>query len=232
MITKKKWTELVTSNNLDDIIDTQIVSLASQIDTLMNEKFDINTSFATYVNYIKTAFFSTEGNNQWSGLYIYMSSFAEGDQRYKFLIKDKLLKYLAFYIKFTTDDGLAKTISTDRGYTDTPRVSTTENNIHSELPQIQLNNFEEGIKYASSMDKNVNSFDGQNTGTAYERKSEVTWDEAMNNLRTVLFNDLVDYVTRIPNMLFNHYSLDTMPFIEQMKATFKYFQNLSEVYKL
>ena len=82
------------------------------------------------------------------------------------------------------------------------------------------------------MDKNTNSFTGENSGTAYERKSEVTWDEAMSNLRTALFNDLVDYVIRIPNMIYNHYSLDTMPFMEQVKATFRYFENLAEIYKL
>lgn len=232
MVTKKLWTELVTSNQLANIIDNDILTVANQIDTLLHDKFNIVGSLRTLMNYVKVAFFTSEGNNQWSGLNIYLSSYSLGDLRYGYLLNDKIKKYLAFYYKFIYDDGLAKTIATDRGYTDTPRVTTTDKNIHSELPQIELDNFEDGIKYASTMDKNTNSFTGENSGTAYERKSEVTWDEAMSNLRTALFNDLVDYVIRIPNMIYNHYSLDTMPFMEQVKATFRYFENLAEIYKL
>lgn len=233
MITKKLWTELVTSNNFANVITNDTITVAGQIDTLMHDKFNITTSLATFITYIKTAFLTNpENTNQWGGLNIHLSSYSIGDERFVYLLNDKIRKYLAFYYKFTYDDGLAKNIVTDRWYTDTPRVTTTDESIHSELPQIELNNFEEGIKYASSMDKNTNSFTGDNRGTAYERKSETTWDENMSNLRTILFNDLIDYIARVPNMLYNHYSLDTMPFVERIKATCEYLKNLSDAYSL
>ena len=231
MIVKKLWTELVTQNELD-IIDNDMLSLAGQIDTLMASKFSITTSFQSYLNYIKTAFFSSEGNNQWSGLQIYLSSYSFGDKRFKMLMADKIRKYFAFYIKFITDEGLAKTITTTRNYEDHSGTSSTNNNIHSELPQIELDNFENGIKYASTLDKDTSSLSGNSHGEAGETKREVTWDEAMSNLRTMLFNDLIDYVTRIPNLMFNHYSTDTVPFTEMIKATCKYIKNLSDLYKL
>ena len=232
MVQKKLWTELVTANDLNTLLDTGITNLAGQIDTLMNTKFGISTRLQTYISYINTAFFSSEGNNQWSGLNIYISSYALGDKRFSYLLYDKLQKYLAFYIKFITNDGLAKTVTINRDYEDHAGASNHAENIHSETPQIELSNFEDGIKYASTLDKDTGGSTANSNGENSETRSEVTWNEAMSNLRTSLFNDLVDYVTRIPNMLFNHYSLDTMPFTEVIKATCQYVRNLSDIYKL
>ena len=232
MIQKKLWTELVTSNQLADILDSDIVSVAGQIDTLLHDKFNIVSSLQTFVNYVKTAFFSSEGNNQWSGLNIFLSSYSVGDLRFRYLLNDKIKKYLAFYYKFIYDDGLAKKITIDKEYEDHTGSSTHNNNIHSELPQIELNNFEEGIKYASTLDKDTGGMTANNHGEGNETRKEVTWDEAMTNLRTMLFNELIDYIVRVPNMIYNHYSLDTMPYYEIINSTFKYFENLAEVYHL
>lgn len=233
MIQKKLWTELVTSNNLAGVITTDVVTVAGQIDTLMNTKFNITTSLATYISYIKTAFLtSVEDNNQWGGLNIYVSSYSVGDERYVYLLNDKLRKYLAFYYKFINDNGLAKKVTVSRDYEDHSGSSNTTNSIHSETPQIELNNFEDGIKYASSMDKDTGSGTVNTHGENSELKTETTWDEAMNNLRTMLFNDLIDYINRIPNMLYNHYSLDTVPFTETIKATKQFLENLADIYRL
>ena len=232
MIQKKLWSELVTSNQLGNVIDNDILSVAGQIDTLLHDKFNIVSSLQTFINYVKTAFFTTEGNNQWSGLNIYVSSYSIGDLRYMYLLNDKIKKYLAFYYKFIYDDGLAKKITINRTYEDHAGSTSNNKNIHSELPQIELDNFEDGIKYASTLDKDTNSLSANNHGEGDETRKEVTWDEAMANLRTVLFNELVDYILRVPNMLYNHYALDTMPYMEIIKATFKYFENLSQVYHL
>ena len=232
MIQKKLWTELLTSNHFENVISTDVLTLAGYIDTLMLQKFEINTSLQTYLTYIKTSFFSSEGNNQWSALNIFISSYSLGDQRFVYLLNDKLKKYLGFYNKFISQDGLAKTISVNRDYEDHSGSRNDNQNIHSELPQIELNNFEDGIKYASTLDKDSASGVVNTNGENSETRNEVTWDEAMENLRTMLFNDLIDYITNIPNMLFNHYSLDTTPYLEIIKSTFRYFENLSEVYKL
>lgn len=232
MIQKKLWTELVTSNQLANIIDNDISTVAGQIDTLLHDKFNIVSSLQTFINYVKTAFFTTEGNNQWSGLNIFLSSYSIGDLRFTYLLNDKIKKYLAFYYKFIYDDGLAKKITIDRDYEDHTDSTNNTENTHSELPQIELDNFEQGIKYASTMDKNDNTLDYDNEGEGHETRKEVTWDEAMTNLRTMLFNELVDYIINVPNMIYNHYSLDTMPYVEIIKSTFKYFENLAQVYHL
>ena len=233
MITKKLWTELVTSNNFANVITTDTVSVAGQIDTLMHDKFNITTSLATFITYIKTVFLTNpEATNQWGGLNIHLSSYSIGDERFVYLLNDKLRKYLAFYYKFTYDDGLAKKITVSREYTDNSGTSNENHNIHSELPQIELDNFEDGIKYASTMDKDTGSGSVETTGENSELRTETTWDEGMSNLRTILFNDLIDYIARVPNMLYNHYSLDTMPFVERIKATCEYLKNLSDAYSL
>lgn len=233
MIQKKIWTELVTSNNFADVITTDVVTVAGQIDTLMNTKFNITTSLATYITYIKTAFLtSVEDNNQWGGLNIYVSSYSVGDKRYVYLLNDKLRKYLAFYYKFIYDEGLAKKVTVSREYEDHTDSTNTRDDIHSELPQIELDNFENGIKYASTLDKNTDTLDYDNNGENSELRTETTWDEAMNNLRTMLFNDLIDYINRIPNMLYNHYALDSVPFTETIKATKQFLENLADIYRL
>ena len=232
MVQKKLWTELVATNHFENVISADVLNLAGTIDTLMSEKFDITTSIRTYLTYINSSFFSSEGNNQWSGLHIFLSSYSIGDQRFVYLLNDKLKKYLGFYNKFISQDGLAKTITVNRDYEDHSGSRNENRNIHSELPQIELDNFEDGIKYASTLDKDTASGTVNTNGENSETRNEVTWDEAMENLRTMLFNDLIDYITHIPTMLFNHYSLDTMPYFEIIKSTFRYFENLSEVYKL
>ena len=110
--------------------------------------------------------------------------------------------------------------------------NTNNQNIHSELPQIALDNFEQGIKYASTMDKDGSTANANAHGEGDEAREEVTWDEAMSNLRTQLFNDLVDYVTRVPNMIYNHYCTDTLPYAVMIKSTFDYLENIAEVTKL
>ena len=265
MIIKKLWTELISANNVNNLIDTDLLNLSEQVDTIMNTKFGIETRLRTFLNYVNTAFFTeTEGNNQWSGMYIYMSSYALGDQRFMYRIYDKLQKYFAFYYKFITSDGLAKRITSHLGkdgtltktynntkasqYTDTNNGTNTDNNIHSDLPQIELDNFEQGIKYASTMDKNTNTFnsgsEGENAvshtgsdthrdlGTEDLTRTEVTWNEAMENLRTMLFNDLIDYISNLPNIIYNHYCTDTTPFSEMFKAVNTYLQNLSSIYEI
>ena len=94
MIQKKLWTELVTSNQLSNILDNDISTVAGQIDTLLHNKFNIVSSLQTFINYVKTAFFTTEGNNQWSGLNIFLSSYSLGDLRFGYLLNDKLKIFL------------------------------------------------------------------------------------------------------------------------------------------
>ena len=92
--------------------------------------------------------------------------------------------------------------------------------------------FQLGDKYASTMDKDGSTSSANAHGAGDEAREEVTWDEAMNNLRTQLFNDLVDYVTRVPNMIYNHYCTDTLPYAVMIKSSYEYLKNLAEVAKL
>ena len=47
-----------------------------------------------------------------------------------------------------------------------------------------------------------------------------------------LFNELVDYVCELPNMLYNHYCTDTLPAGLMIKGMLEHIRNISEVIKL
>ena len=81
-----------------------------------------------------------------------------------------------------------------------------------------------------SIDDNKNGYEG--SGTVSETKSDITWDEGMKNLRTQLFNELVDYVCEVPNMIYNHYCTDTLPAGLMIKGVLEHIKNISEVIKL
>ena len=257
MIKKMTWVELITKLQMTSsgLITTDIIDLAEDLDDLMLEKFSIDSHIKNLLNYLIEDYFNAvETNNVWEGLPIIISSYAEKDKRLKLQYQEKLRRYLAFYIKFLTDDGLARRIvssktysdngskNIQRSYTDTSSGSSTDNNIYSNLPQLELENFEQGIDYASNLEKNTGTTSASGSGsgaevgtdtksgTGSETRTDVSWDEGMKNLRTMLFNELVDYISEIPNVVYNYYCLDTLPYQELRKRAYDYAKNIKDVF--
>ncbi len=226
MILTKTWNEMITNERtkISEIIDSYVIAEGTQIDTLFNTKYGINTEIANALNLVKDDYLTDGGI--WEDLPIYLSSYKENDRRLSLHIKDNLKRYIRFYTKMITDDGLAKRIVINRTFENTTEGESTDKNIYSETPSIELDNFEEGIKYASNLSQNSNDNTLNASGENEEISKTTTWEEELKNVRFAFYNDLIDYIEKIPNLLYEYYALDSRPAKELIKATHEYFKTI------
>ena len=230
MVIKKKWTEQIQTVSLNSLIDTGIMTQGQALDSAMNTKFEIVTNVSGLLSYIKDYYLVNSDACVWKDMPIYMSSFKEKDGRIVYTLKDRLLKYLRFFTKMITDEGLARQMSIDRGFDNSGSASESRKNYYSETPQEELDNFETAIvKYASNLSKDAVTSSNSQGGTSYERAKTTSWDEGMKNLRLVFYNDLVDFISSIPNIIYNYYCLDSRPAPALVKG---YIENIINAFKI
>ena len=106
----------------------------------------------------------------------------------------------------------AETISTNE--TD----NTTENGTEGVM----------GTSTGSTTDSGSGSSTTANSGNSTTNVTGVTWEEARKNLSLMFFNELKDYIMRIPEMIYSYYSIDTMPFTDLTIEYFGYLHSLFE----
>ena len=91
-----------------------------------------------------------------------------------------------------------------------------------------MDNFDDAIKYASNLQKNTDHVETSNSGESDLSVSSKSWDEEEKNLKYIFYNDLCDYIRQIPRLIYSKYSLDSMPSIDLVEETFKYFKDMYE----
>lgn len=85
-----------------------------------------------------------------------------------------------------------------------------------------------GTSTGSTTDSGSGSSTTANSGNSTTNVTGVTWEEARKNLSLIFFNELKDYIMRIPEMIYSYYSIDTMPFTDLTKEYFDYLDSLFE----
>lgn len=204
------WNELLTkSNGLVDIIDSDLFDIAHGLDVAFNEKYEEETFIRDLLERVREDYFTANGI--WKDLPIWLSSFKENDRRFSFIIRDKLTRYMTFLTKMVIDEGLQRKLSIDKGFNNSASSGSRDKGYFSETPQMELDNFEEGIAYASNLSKNESTANSSQNGTSYTRESEATWKEQMENLRFAFYNELAEYIANIPNMAYSYFCLDGRP---------------------
>ncbi len=216
---------LSQDNNLTQIIDNDLLTLAENMDTAFSTKYGQSTQIKNALTCIKNDYL-TPNTNLWADMDIFLSSFKLKDKRICIAIKDNLIRYIRFLTKMITDEGLSRSMSIDRGFTNSLSSGTQDKNYYSETPSMQLDNFEEAIKYASNLSKNEGTTNTSQNGTSYERNNAKTWDEARKNLEYAFYNDLMQYIIKIPNELYMYYALDGRPVPELMKSMYDYMKTV------
>lgn len=244
-IMRTTWDELVLTESFQTQMNkfkklptatNTISELCIALDSLVTEKLGVENAvynIGNMLEYIGRAYFGLTGytHTNWEGMPLVMSSYKIKDTRIVNLIYNNLIQYMGFYQKVLTDEGFARTLSLHREYSDSGESSGNNKNYYSETPQIQLTNFDEAINYASSLEKNEdaqeNSREGESTTTSTHR----SWDETVKGMKMMFFDELVNYISRIPNMIYSYYSLDNLPVPELVQNTFNYFKQMKDIYE-
>lgn len=232
MTKKTTWQELIVKTKTDEILDGHVDATAEEIDTLYLNKFGVDSKISALIQYMNGSYFATGddlSNNPWKDLPIFISSYAENDQRLYYQLSQKINDYLAFYKKIITDDGLALKMTIQRYYASTGSSSNTNKNIESETPSIALDNFDQGIAYASNLSKQTNDSEDSASGNSTDTHTKKTWDEEMKNMRLLFYNELVDYIANLPELIYNHYCLDSTPWWEIVKRSREYIRHAFEM---
>lgn len=225
MVIKKTWNEMLTENQaISTFITTDIENLATGLDSAFNTKYGVQTKVKSVLDAIKEDYLTADG--VWEDLPIYLSDYKLKDRRVCLQIQDNLIRYLRFLTKMVTDEGIGRIMSLNRNFTNTTSSSSTDNNLYSETPQIELNNFEDAIKYASNVAKNTGSSTTQQGGGSGETSKSTNWEEGKKNLDFAFYNEIVDYIIAIPNMLYNYFALDSRPITELLCARRRAIRNL------
>lgn len=231
-VVKMTWNDLVTSTGIQYLIDNTITGLGDNLDSAFETKYGTRTNIASLLASINTQYLKPTPQvgspNLWEDLPIYLSSYKVKDSRALSTIKDKLIRYLKFFTKMITDDGITRNLVTSRNFANNNSSTTVDKNLYSETPQIQLDNFENAIKYASNVARNDSNVTGAQSGASGETVTSKSWDEQMKNLRFAFYNDLAEFIADIPNILYNYYSLDSYPVPALVKARRDYYKNLVE----
>lgn len=232
-VMKMKWIRLLDGKR--EYLDYNYYeTLLQECDTLFNEKLQGDgetaysfTSLADAFSDIYALFLDNdEANNIWADLDIFVSSFKRYDLRIMHELRVRLLQYLGFYKKILTDDGVARKMVTHRNYSGTGTSSGDYKNYYSETPQIELTNFDDAIKYASTLEKNEDTRDTSKEGESDFELKSFNWDEALKNMKMVFYNDLIRYINSIPLLVYDYYALDEYPVGYSIAEYFKTMKDL------
>lgn len=216
MIKTAKWNEFLTKiGNINYFAsETEMFKTLESlrnIDNLMRTQYDMKSRLESALTQVIDDYLKPSNNNLWKDLKIAYSSFKEFDKRPVLKILDNLSRYTGFYLKVLQDKGFAQSLVTNRNYQNNSTLNDTNRNYDSQTPNIELDNFEDGIKYASSLSKDSRDSTTNNNGTSTDNTKATSFKEAEKNLNYIFYNDLMNYITNIPNMLYSLFSLDTYP---------------------
>ena len=235
MILKKKWIELLQENNIGDysVNSAGIYALITEVDDLFTKQCNPD---ANNYNRIKRLYdeitdhflTNTEADNYWADMPIFVSSYNFKNKTPFGELVLRITQYLGFYKKILTDKGLARSVVTHREYSNTGESDGNNKNYNSETPQINLDNFDDAIKYASNLSKNEDHTESSTSGDSDLTVSSKSWDEEEKNLKYIFYNDLCDFIRKMPQWVYAQYSLDTMPAYDIVKETFNYFKDIYE----
>ena len=234
-IKKTTWTKLIQRNSEFTaekalLSTTDIMNQLSAVDAGLVAKGMVGYLSALHTTML-TRYINQSANEVWKDLPIYISTYKEHDFRIWYLIADSLTRYLSFYKKILTDDGFARRFVYDRQFHNESATSQSNKDYNSETPNIELDNFEDAIKYASSLSKQEQDAEGEQAGTSQDVHTGKTFDEAIKNARLIYFNELADYIARIPNMIYKYYSLDSMPVTGVIIESREYLRSLFKTEK-
>ena len=235
MILKKKWIELLQENNIGDysVNSAGIYALITEVDDLFTKQCNPD---ANNYNRIKRLYdeitdhflTNTEADNYWADMPIFVSSYNFKNKTPFGELVLRITQYLGFYKKILTDKGLARSVVTHREYSNTGESDGNNKNYNSETPQINLDNFDDAIKYASNLSKNEDHTESSTSGDSDLTVSSKSWDEEEKNLKYIFYNDLCDFIRKMPQWVYSQYSLDSMPAYDIVKETFNYFKDIYE----
>lgn len=229
-IVKKEWTNFVNTLGISlKFNSSNIATLIHTLDVAFQTKYGVITSTSSVYTTMLLSFFGNEQHNLWNGLPLYTSSFKQNDMRIIYSIIENLTKYTIFLTKMIDDEGIQRKLLTSKEYTHNNTSDSGDKNLYSETPQIELDNFENAIKYASNLSKSDLHNESEQTGDSTETVTSTTWDEGLRNLRFAFYNDLIDYINSIPNLIYSYYSLDSLPVPELVKANREYFKTISNL---
>lgn len=232
MVKKTKWINLMDArtSQIEPII---FQDLLEECDSLFSEKissdehtYEYTGLFDTYKLVYDSFFDNDTTKNIWKDMDIFLSSFKENDRRIFHEIHMRMIQYLGFYKKILTDDGVARKMVTHRNYSGTGTSSGDYKNYYSETPQIELTNFDDAIKYASTLEKNEDSRDTSKEGESDFELKSFNWDEALKNMKMVFYNDLIRYINSLPLLVYDYYALDEYPVGYSIAEYFKTMKDL------
>ena len=232
-------------NNLrpSDILD-EASSVIEEVDELINAQLtDYELQALTVLSeYINSSLFTElSAGNIWKDMDIYLSSYVENDRRFILLLKNKLREYVGFYLKILNDEGLQRHLVYAKTYGNDGNSSSLERGTNSNTPQNSGlydpshpesdTLFDQAIAdYASNIDKNKASTTSHTEGTSDTTVSGTTWEEAKRNVQMFFYNELKDFIFSLPERIYSHYSLSTIPAPELAKKWFEHFAQVREMF--
>ena len=226
-VKKIKWITLVTQNSAHEVI-TPLRSEIEDIDNLLNGEdisVDMLKELAQYVvdYHLKGEVEGQPNDNLiWKDMPVYTSSWNEKDRRFILLLKNKLREYVLFYKKILTDKGVQRALSYAKTYENDGNASSTERGTDSATPQnSNLYDsehpesdalFDKAIAdFASSINKNKANSESHSEGGSTTNVTGTTWEEGKKNIQLIFYNELKEYIMSLPDRIYSHYSLETMP---------------------
>lgn len=78
----------------------------------------------------------------------------------------------------------------------------------------------------SQKDSASGSTETTNEGSSATKVTGTTWEESRKNLDLVFYNELKDYIFRLPELVYSYYSIDTKPFTDLYKDFIQYIESL------
>lgn len=240
MIIKKKWSQLSTENSFISILGTDELSALQEIDTLLRTLSSLQfTKLEDVAKMVKQDFLASTGN--WKDMPVFLSSYKEYDKRVLTKIQYNLYQYIAFYKKLLTDEGVGRKIVTQHNYQSNRTGKNKNTGLNSQTPQYTglYNNIEQKLSntelekalanYASDISRDESDTQQNDSGASGTTITGSSWKESLDNLKMLYFNELIDYIISIPNMVFNYYALDSYPLPELCKM---YFENVKATFSL
>jgi len=242
-------------STLNSVHNQQLGNLLSAIDTYFESKTGVagtgnKYSLSSLYDVVMTMYLG--GNSQqiqptqtslWDDMVLFVSSFKESDIRVFYEIRNNLFEYLGFYKKMLTNDGVARKIANHREYSDSRDSDGKNQGLNSVTPQNtalynsttqKIDNalFEQAIAdYASDISQDASVKHDEGEGESDSETSGYSWEEALKNVRLTFHNELTKYISSIPYLIYQYYSLETMPFPEIVKQYYDNIKGLFESYQ-
>lgn len=233
MIEKKLWSNLIEvldytlMRNTRTLLTTLVFDSSDSYrkDTLIN----VFNETMKLLGYSYPSASLNPSLSSWKDLPIWISSYKPFTRNeYVNKVFFDLMRYINAYSFLLINNGFARSIVRKGALSSSTDSSSKNKDYNSETPQVSSNDEAlDNLEYLSNASKSFNTSTSSVSQNDNVEETSKTWEDEKKNLELVYYNDITNYIMRIPYLIYDYFALDTYPYPDAIE---RFYENLKVIY--